>query len=90
MAETLRDSRWNLRVTGDANALVRRAASSRRQNLSEFVVEAALSEAERVLAERDRFVLGEADWLAFLEALDRPVQENPGLARLFAKPNVFD
>src|SRR5947209_17008886 len=53
------------------------------------LVEAALSEAERALAERDRFVLGEADWLAFIEALDRPVHENPGLARLFAKPSVF-
>ena len=51
MSETLKDARWNLRVAPDADLLVRQAAMARRQNLTDFVIEAALGEAERVLAD---------------------------------------
>ena len=89
MAE-LKDNRWNLRVAPEENALVREAASTRDQNLTDFVVKAAVGEAERVLADRTRFVLDEAQWNDFVEALDRPPRENPRLARLFAEPSVFE
>jgi uncharacterized protein (DUF1778 family) len=87
---TVVKSRWNFRVAEEANEVVRHAASVRHQDLTEFVVLAATNEAERVLADRTRFVLDPTDWERFNEALDRPAQENPGLARLFAKPSVFE
>lgn len=90
MPETLKDTRWNLRVAPDANALVRQAASACHQNLTDFVIEAAVSEAERVLADRTRFVLDEDRWNEFVELLERPVQDNPGLAKLFARPSAFE
>jgi len=90
MATRARESRWNLRVAEDTNDLVRRAAEETQRNLTEFVVDAATAEAERVLADRTRFVLGEESWNAFVEALDRSPHDNPGLAKLFAKPSVFD
>ena len=90
MSETLKDARWNLRVAAEANTLVRQAASARHKNLTEFVIEAALGEAERVLADRTTFSLDEAHWNEFVDLLERPVRENPGLARLFAKPSVFE
>lgn len=43
-----------------------------------------------ILADRTRFVLDPSDWERFNEALDRPAQENPGLAKLFAKPSIFE
>ena len=90
MSEALRDIRWNLRVAADANTLVRQAALARHQNLTDFVIEAALGEAERVLADRTSFPLDESHWNEFVALLDRPVRDNPGLERLFAKPNVFE
>ncbi len=53
------------------------------------VVDAAVVAAERVLADRREFVLDAEQWERFVEVLDRPPQENPGLAKLFSKPSVF-
>ncbi len=89
MAEPLRDTRWNLRIAGEADALVRQAATERRQNLTDFVIGAALIEAERVLADRTRFLLDDAAWAELAALLDQPVQSNPGLERLFSRPSVF-
>lgn len=89
MAEPLRDTRWNLRIAGEADALVRQAATERRQNLTDFVIGAALIEAERVLADRTRFLLDDAAWAELAALLDQPVQPNPGLERLFSRPSVF-
>jgi uncharacterized protein (DUF1778 family) len=90
MAEVAKDTRWNLRVAPDTNALVRDAASARRQNLTEFVLAAAVGEADRVLADRTSFALSEESWNEFARLLERPVRDNPGLAKLFAKPSVFE
>ena len=79
-----------MRVAPDADAVVREAAGLRHQNLTEFVIEAAVVEAQRVLADRTRFVLDPERWDEFVDLLDRPVQESPGLARLFAKPSLFE
>lgn len=89
MAEASKDTRWNLRVAAETSELVREAASARHQNLTEFVLDAALDEAERVLADRSRFALDEESWNEFARLLERPVRDNPGLAKLFAKPSVF-
>ncbi len=89
MTEPLRDARWNLRVAPRANETVRLAAAARHQNLSEFVIGAALEEADRVLAERFVFQLDDAAWQEFVELLDRPVQANPRLERLLSRPSVF-
>jgi len=83
-------SRWNFRVAHDADEVVRRAAAASHCDLTEFVVEAATNEAERILADRTRFALDPSDWDLFIETLDRPAQENPGLAKLFAKSSVFE
>jgi len=82
--------RWDFRVAADADDFVRRAADVSHRTLTEFVVGAAVVEADRVLGDRARFVLDDAQWRRFVEVLDRPPQENPGLARLFSKPSVFE
>lgn len=74
----------------EADDLVREAAAAREQSLTEFVVEAATIEAERVLADRTRFTLDENQWARFSELLERSPQENPGLAKLFARSDVFE
>lgn len=88
MAKVTRD-RWEFRVDADADELVRSAADASSRTLTDFVVEAAVVEADRVLRDRAHFALDDEQWSRFVELLDRAPQENPGLAWLFAKPSVF-
>jgi uncharacterized protein (DUF1778 family) len=82
-------SRWNFRVAPDADRAVRQAAALSSRPLSDFVVEGALKEAVRVLSGRARFALDPEAWNRFEALLDRPVQDNLDLAKLFAKPSLF-
>ena len=81
--------RWEFRVSRSADGLVRRAADTTERTLTEFVLDAAVLEAERVLADRTHFILPSDRWARFVEMLDRPPQENPGLAKLFSRPSVL-
>lgn len=83
------NERWDFRVAAAAANLVRRAAETTDQTLTEFVVDAAVLEADRVLADRTSFALPAERWKRFVEILDRAPQENPGLAKLFSRPSVF-
>jgi uncharacterized protein (DUF1778 family) len=81
--------RWDFRVDPETDRLVRQAAETAERTLTDFVVDAAVVEAERLLADRTRFVLEAEQWGRFVELLDRPPQANPGLERLFSKPSAF-
>jgi uncharacterized protein (DUF1778 family) len=81
--------RWDFRVASETDQLVRQAAETADRTLTDFVVDAAVVEAERVLADRTQFVLDAGRWDRFVELLDRPPQDNPGLEKLFSKPSVF-
>lgn len=81
--------RWDFRVAPETDRLVRRAAQTADRTLTDFVVDAAVVEAERLLADRTQFVLEAKQWDQFVELLDRSPQDNPGLEKLFSKPSVF-
>jgi uncharacterized protein (DUF1778 family) len=87
MAKT--KERWDFRVAPEADRLVRQAAEAAERTLTDFVVDAAVLEAERLLADRTQFVLDSAQWERFVELLDRSPRENPGLQKLFSRPSVF-
>lgn len=86
----LKDTRWTVRVSAPADQVVRAGAQAAHRNLTDFVVGAAVGEAERVLADRTRFVLDEPAWAQFTELLDRPAREPAGLRELLASESVFD
>lgn len=81
--------RWDFRVAPDTDRIVRQAADTAERTLTDFVVDAAVVEAERVLADRTQFVLDADQWDRFVELLDRSPLEKPGLEKLFSKPSVF-
>ncbi len=83
------NERWDFRVAPDTDNIVRQAARSADRTLTQFVVDAAVFEAERILADRTQFVLRREEWARFVEILDRPPQESPGLEKLFSRPSVF-
>ncbi len=81
--------RWDFRVASETDQLVRQAAETAERTLTDFVVDAAVIEAERVLTDRTQFVLEADQWKRFVELLDRSPQEKPGLEKLFSQPSVF-
>jgi uncharacterized protein (DUF1778 family) len=85
-----RDLRWNFRVAESEDSLVRAASHWSDLSFTSFVRAAAVSEARRVLADRTRFQLEEADWRRFNELLDRPARVPAGLRELYSKPSVFE
>jgi uncharacterized protein (DUF1778 family) len=85
MAET-KDQRVHLRVAASDDELFRSAAAAANESLSEFLVESGRERAERLLADRTRFVLSPTQWRRFTAALDRPPREIPELVELFRRP----
>lgn len=66
-----------------------KAAELERVNLTEFMIQSSQLAAERVLADRTRFVLSPQKWREFNAALDAPPREIPALRRLFREASVF-
>lgn len=82
--------RIDVRASRCAKQLLQEAARSCHKSVSEFLLDAGLSAANQALADRHYFVLSEAQWQAFQEALDRPVQAKPRLKKLLTEPGVLD
>jgi uncharacterized protein (DUF1778 family) len=85
MAET-KNQRVHLRVAARDDELFRSAAAAANESLSEFLVESGRERAQRVLADRTRFVLSQVQWRKFIAALDRAPREIPELVELFRRP----
>lgn len=81
--------RWDFRVEAEADRVVRQAAQNAERTLTDFVVDAAMTEAQRLLADRREFQLDPEQWERFVALLDRSPQDNPGLEKLFSRPSVF-
>ncbi len=82
--------RIDVRVSLPVKRLLQEAALACHKNVSEFLLDAAVTAAEQALADRRRFVLDEIQWQAFQEVLDRPVQDKPRLKKLLDEPGVLD
>jgi uncharacterized protein (DUF1778 family) len=85
-----RGLRWNLRVEDSEDALVRAASAASEISYSSFIRTAAVSEAQRVLADRKQFPLPPAQWSEFTQLLERTPRVPEGLRRLYSKPSVFE
>lgn len=85
-----KSERIEVRTTPTMKALLQRAATSSHKNVTEFLLEAGIQAAEAALIDRRLFQLDEAQWQAFQDVLDRPVQSKPRLARLLANKSVLE
>jgi uncharacterized protein (DUF1778 family) len=77
--------RVHLRVAAADDQLFRNAAAAADESLAESLMESGRERAERVLADRTRFVLSPAEWRDFTAALDRQPREIPALVELFRR-----
>jgi uncharacterized protein (DUF1778 family) len=82
--------RIDVRASHAVKQLLQEAARSCHKNVSEFLLDAGVTAAAQALADRRQFTLDDAQWQAFQEALDRPVQAKPRLQKLLSEPGVLD
>ena len=85
-----RSEKLDLRLTRQAKRTLQAAAATSRCSVSEFVLQSALARADEALADRRTFSLNNAQWKAFLAALDAPPRPLPRLERLLKEPGFFD
>lgn len=85
-----RDARLNLRASTRQQQLIRSAAAAVNKSVTDFVLDSATANAERVLADRRWFVLSEAGWSELEALLDAPIGATPKLDALLSEATVFD
>lgn len=78
------NKRMNLRVTPEVKAKLGRAAALRQVDLTNFVTQAALREAEAVIHEAERIEVSQRDYLRIMEMLENPPRPNDRLRAAIA------
>ncbi len=72
--------RIDLRTTAEMKELIVRAASTVGMTVSAFLLGAAQTRAQEILAEQEMVTLTARDWVAFVNALDSTEKPRPKLA----------
>ncbi|MHB8491649.1 MAG: type II toxin-antitoxin system TacA family antitoxin [Solirubrobacteraceae bacterium] len=85
-----KEERLQIRVEPADKVLLERAAAASHLNMSAFVIQAAASRAEEVLAERSSIRLSAHASAAFTEALERPAEVNDRLANALHRRRMFN
>jgi uncharacterized protein (DUF1778 family) len=86
----LKEKRLYVRVSPRQREVISEAAEALKKDVSAFVLEAVMADAQRVLADRRVFVLDDERWRSFLDAIERPVEplsRKPRLKRLLEQPS---
>ncbi|MGI8647815.1 MAG: antitoxin [Acidimicrobiales bacterium] len=86
----VRDRRINIRSSARQERLLRQAAAATDKTVTDFVLDSAVLEAERVLVDQRFFSVDEQQWRAFHELLDAPRRDLPKLKVLLEAPSPFD
>lgn len=85
-----KETRLSIRATWESKELIEKAAKRENKNLSDFVLENALSAAEAIVADDSNFSLNDKQWKSFIAALDAPPRNIAALRQLLTEPSVFD
>ena len=83
------NKRMNLRIRPEQKATLMRAAALKHTDLTDFVLQPALREAEAIIEAADHLKLSERDSLMVLELLENPPEANARLrAAAMAMPTL--
>lgn len=82
--------RIDVRASTTVKQLLQEAAHACHKNVSEFLLDAGITAANQALADRRQFILNDAQWEAFAQALDAPPQTLPRLKKLMTEPGILD
>lgn len=84
-----KDDRLQLRISSTKKDIIAKAAKLEKKSLSEFVLDQAYEQAQRILSDNGQYVLTEAQWEHFINALEEPPKDLSALRKLFATPDIF-
>ena len=70
--------------------MLRRAAQVAHKSLTDYILDSACLAAEQTLLDQRLFMVTGSQYQALMDLLDRPAQENEGLARLFSRSAPWD
>ena len=79
-----KSQRINLRASARQESILRQAADSANTSMTEFILSNAVAQAERVLADRRWFVIGDQQFADFEQLIDEPLPSTKKLERLLA------
>ena len=85
MTGVARSARLGLRATPDQEVVLRRAAEVSNKSMTEFILDSAVLAAQQTLLDQRLFFVSGEHAQAFLDLLDRPARDNPGLSDLFSR-----
>jgi uncharacterized protein (DUF1778 family) len=85
-----KEARLNIRISLSDSAVIRDAAESLGQTVTDYVVTTAVERSLAVLADRRHFVLDEANWELFVTGFEREPRFVEPIAELFARPSRID
>lgn len=88
-ARRTKAQRVNLRASERQEQVIRRAAAATDRTMTDFILDSAVKQAERVLADRRWFVTSEKQWREFERLLDEPLPSSQRFEALAARPSPF-
>jgi len=80
----------NIRAKASQRDVIDRAAKLLSKSRTDFVLEAACREAQDVLLDQRLFVTDEAQFSAFIQAIEAPVEENVKLRALMGRKSPWE
>lgn len=86
-ARDIRSERISLRATPHQRDMLRRAAEATDHTVTEFILESAVGQAERVLADRRWFLASGEQFDEFARLLDEPLASTQKFRKLFTRPS---
>lgn len=87
---TASEDRLSIRTNSAQKVILKNAAEARRTTVSQFVLEASLSEAERVLEAERTLLVSQAEFELVNRLMDQAPRELPELRALMSEKPVWD
>lgn len=84
------EDRLSIRASGAQKHALRTAAELRHTTMSQFVLEASLAEADRILAQETTLRVSDEEHAWLCELMDRPTRDLPELRRLLSEKPVWE
>ena len=85
MSTVLASETINIRVPAAKKTLIDRAAETVSESRSSFMLEASITRAETILADRTRFALNDKQMERFHAAMEAPLPDPAALVRLLTR-----
>ena len=82
-------TRIDLRVDRNKKKIISRAAEILGVNITQFILERVLPEAEKIVSDNHRVRLPKKEWERFCAKLDEPPKDLPELRRLMRGKSIF-